>query len=102
MTQVRLEREDRPVEHVAIKQVFLPSGATTLGLLDERDQERVDLIGEAVVRMERNADVISLCQGVDGVGERNGAEHRVFVVQAGRELPSAGTHLQKPVAAFGC
>ena len=76
----------------------LPGRPSPLGLLHERDHERVQLVRLAMVGVQRHVDRVALGDAVDVLGDRDGAERHVLHRGARGERGAAGRDLDDPVA----
>ena len=67
--EILLQREIAPVEHVPGEKIGAPRGAALLGFLDERKDKLVELVFEAMVRVQRDVDRITLRDSMHVLGD---------------------------------
>ena len=87
--EVLREREIAPVEHVPGEKIRPARRAALLGFLDERHDELLELVLEAVVGVQRDVDGITLRRAMHVLGDRDRAERRVLQRSARRKRAAA-------------
>src|SRR5581483_4778238 len=90
--------EITPIEHVRSEQIRATCHAAVFRFLDERENELVELILEAMVGVQRNVDRITLRGAMNVFGDRDCAKRHVLNRQAGCERAAAGGNLDDAVA----
>jgi hypothetical protein len=80
------------------EQVRQAGRAAAPGLGEQRTHELVELVGGAVVGVQRDVDRIAGGDAMDVLRQGDRAERHVLDVLPGGELAAAGAHLQDAVA----
>ena len=94
---VLLERQLAGVEHVAVEQVRLARGTATGSLRNQGLQETVDFVRLAMIRVERDIDVVLCGYPVAVLCEGDRSKHHVLQIARGVGT-AAGRDLDDTVA----
>jgi hypothetical protein len=94
---VLVQRHGRAVPHVGLEEGVLAAGHALGGDVEQRADERVQLVLGAVVGVQRNRDRVLLGHHPGILGEGHRARDHVLYSRAAEELGTAGRHLDDSV-----
>ena len=76
--EILLQRQIAAIEHVPGEKIGPARSAALFGFRDEREDEFVELVFEAMVRVQRNINRVTFRHSVHVLRDRDRTERRIF------------------------